>query len=132
MRQECPNDPDMRISHEGIYGFIYRDALAGGKLYTHLHSQRKKRRKQRPYGSLRGLIRNRVGISERPAIVNTRQRIGDWEGDTVEGNKGSEHIATHVERKSRFLLASKLPEKLASTMATKTIACFQKVPKIAV
>jgi IS30 family transposase len=131
MRQEYPNDPDMRISQEGIYGFIYRDAFAGGKLYTRLHSQRKKRRKQRPYGSLRGLIRNRVGISERPAIVNTRQRIGDWEGDTVEGNKGSEHIATHVERKSRFLLASKLPDKLASTMATKTIACFQKIPKIA-
>jgi IS30 family transposase len=130
MRQDYPDDPAMRISQEGIYGFIYRDALAGGMLYSFLHRGRKKRRKQRKYGSLRGLIPNRVGIAERPEIVDTRKRIGDWEGDTLEGCKGSEHIATHVERKSRYLIASKLSDKSASVMADKTIKCFQKIPKL--
>ena len=72
-----------------------------------------------------------MGIAERPGIVNTRARVGDWEGDTVEGDKGGEHIATHVERKSRYLMASKLSDKSAPTIAAKTIACFQKIPRIA-
>lgn len=127
---DFPCDNEMRISTECIYNWIYIDAKEGGYLYQHLRRHHKKRRKQRRYGSVRGLIPNRVGISDRPEIVESRVRIGDWEGDTVEGCKGSEHIATHVDRSSRFLIACKLPDKTATTMANNTINIFHKIPKI--
>lgn len=66
--------------------------------------------------------------------LSSTSLIGEFRlsvSDTVEGSKGSEHIATHVERKSRFLMALKLSDKSATTMAAKTIACFQKIPKVA-
>jgi len=65
--------------------------------------QHKRRRKQRRYGSLRGLIVGRVPISQRPAAVAQRRRFGDWEGDTIYGRPGGECLLTQVERKSRYL-----------------------------
>lgn len=47
-------------------------------------------------------------IDDRPAIVDMRSRIGDWEGDTVHGAAKSGYIATLVERKSGYLVAKKL------------------------
>lgn len=126
---EYPDDERMRLSPECIYQWIFKDAKQGGYLYQHLRRHHKKRRKQSSYGSVRGLIPGRVSIAERPAIVEDRSRIGDWEGDTVEGGKGSEHIATHVDRKSRYLIASKLANKKADLMSTGTIKAFRKIPK---
>lgn len=114
----------MRISHETIYHQIYDDAIKGGKLYKHLRRQHKKRRKQRRYGSGRGMIPGRIGISERPEIVDTRERFGNWEGDTPEGAKGTGGIASHVERKSRYLVVAKLPDKTSNTMTTQSIKAF--------
>jgi IS30 family transposase len=120
----------MRVSTECIYNWIYKDAQNNGYLFNHLRRHHKKRKKQRKYGSVRGLIPDRVSISERPAIVENRSRIGDWEGDTVEGGKGCGHIATHVDRKSKYLLACKLKDKKSSTMADGTIKLFHKIPKV--
>jgi len=124
-----PNEPQMRISHESVYCWIYRDAVKGGTLYTYLRSRHKKRRKQKRYGTGRGLIPGRVSISERPAVVGLRTRFGDWEGDSVEGAKGSGAIASHVERKSRYLIAAKLSDRKADTMTQKSIKAFWRVPK---
>jgi len=82
---DFPADARMRVSHEAIYRWLYLDAKAGGQLYRCLRWRHSRRRKQRRYGSLRGLIPGRVSISERPAIVEQRSRFGDWEGDTVYG-----------------------------------------------
>jgi IS30 family transposase len=49
------------------------------------------------------LIPDRVDIAERPDVVDTRERLGDWEGDTVHGQ--GEHLVTLVDRASRFTLA---------------------------
>jgi IS30 family transposase len=127
---DYPNNGLMRISPEAIYKWVYSDAIQGGDLYTHLRRRHKKRRKQRRYGSGRGLIPGRVGISQRPAVVDTRQRFGDWEGDTVEGTKGTGGIASHVERKSRYLLAAKLLDKTANTMTTESAKAFRQVPTL--
>lgn len=126
---DYPDNELMRISHETIYLWVYSDAINGGNLHTHLRRFHKKRRKQRRYGSCRGLISGRVSISERPEAVATRERFGDWEGDTVEGVKGSGGIASHVERKSRYLVAAKLSDKTANTMTTASIKAFQRIPK---
>lgn len=123
------DNKSMQVSHEALYQWIYLDAINGGTLYTHLRCHHKKRRKQKRYGSGRGLIPGRVSISERPAAVDLRERFGDWEGDSVEGSKGSGAIASHVERKSRYLIAAKLSDKKANTMALKSIKAFWRVPK---
>ncbi len=126
---DYPNNEQMRISPETIYQWIYADAINGGILYTHLRRCHKKRRKQRRYGSLRGLIPGRVSICQRPPAVERRARFGDWEGDTLEGAKGSGAIATHVERKSRYLVAAKLCDKAANTMTMASARAFDRIPK---
>ena len=130
LKQDYPNDLSMRISTEAIYQWIYRDGQANGKLYLHLRRHHKRRKRQRKYGTTRGLFADRVGLTERPSIVDKRARIGDWEGDTLEGAKGSNHVATHVDRKSRYLIAAKLQDKKAATMSEKTIGAFQKIPHL--
>jgi len=129
VRIDHPNDERMRISHETIYRWIYHDASQGGTLHKHLRRQRPRRRRQTRYGSGRRFIPGRVSIDQRPAIVETRERFGDWEGDTLEGAKGKGALATHVERKSRYLIAAKLADKKAATMNAQSIAVFQKLPR---
>jgi IS30 family transposase len=127
---DYPNNKLMRISHEAIYHWIYMDARQGGDLYIHLRRHHKKCRKQRRYGSGRIPIPGRVSISMRPEVVGNRERFGDWEGDTVEGKKGSGGIASHVERMSRYLIAAKLSDKSANIMTTASAKAFQRIPKV--
>jgi len=129
LRIEYPDNEQMRVSHETIYRWIYELAQQGDTLHQHLRRRRKKRKKQKKYGSGRRFIPGRVSISERPGIVETRQRVGDWEGDTVEGKKASGYIATYVERKSRYLIASKLDNKTAESLASGSIRAFYRIPK---
>ena len=127
---DFPDNKLMRISHETVYRWIFQDAINGGTLYTHLRCRHKKRRKQKRYGAGRGLIPDRVSISQRPLVVDSRTRFGDWEGDSVEGSKGSGAIASHVERKSRYLIAAKLADKTANTMTIASARAFQCIPKM--
>ena len=108
------------VSHEWIYRHIERDQKAGGDLYKHLRQRRKRYRKR--YGSQerRGRIIDRVGIDERPAIVEERSRIGDWEGDTIRG-KGQSALVTLVERKSRQVVIQKVARATAEQTAAAII-----------
>ena len=130
IRLDYPNDERMRISHETIYSWIYLDASQDGNLHHHLRRRHPRRRRQKRYGFGRRFIPGRVSIDERPAIVATRERFGDWEGDTLEGAKGKGALATHVERKSRYLIATKLEDKKAATMNAQSILSFQKLPRL--
>src|SRR5215210_845804 len=118
----------MRMSHEGICRWIYADARSGGSLYQCLRWQHRRRRKQRRYGSLRGLIPGRVSIRERPAVVHRRSRFGDWEGDTIYGRNTRDCLLTQVERKSRYLVAGKINDRRASTVALRHIEHFSVMP----
>ena len=77
------------------------------------------RRRQHRYGT------GRISIDERLDLVAARERFGDWEGDIVEGAKGSGHIIPHVERKSRYLIAAKLANKAAAVRAAAIPRCIQ-------
>jgi IS30 family transposase len=129
LKLDYPTDQQMRISHEAIYRWIFLDAQKGGDLYQHLRRRHKRRRKQTRYGSGRRFLPGRVSIDERPSIVDQRKRFGDWEGDTLEGAKGTGGLATHVDRKSRYLLAVKLLDKKAATMTQQTTKAFRKIPR---
>lgn len=76
------NKHAISISHEWIYQHILVDKRAGGDLYRHLRHQNKRRKRYGRYDR-RGQLTNRVSIDNRPAIVTERQRIGDWEVDTI-------------------------------------------------
>jgi len=101
------------VSHEWIYQYIYTDKKAGGVLHKHLRCQKKRRKR---YGSneRRGKIPNRVSIEQRPAIVEERKRLGDWEADTMIGKKSPYALVTLVERKSRFTLLKKIDQRTAA------------------
>jgi len=106
----------IQVSHEWIYQHILVDKQAGGELYRHLRCQKKRRKR---YGSYdrRGKLPNRVSIEERPAIVEQRQRIGDWEVDTIVGKGHHQGIVTLIERKSRFALLSKVEQRTADQVS---------------
>ncbi len=108
------------VSHEWIYLYIWQDKRTGGDLYTHLRQASKKRRKRYGTNSRRGCIRNRVSIDERPAIVDTRSRIGDWEIDTVIGASHQGALVTIVERKSRYLLVGRVRSTTAEEVTAMT------------
>jgi IS30 family transposase len=97
----------IQVSHEWIYPYILVDKQAGWDLYRHFRCQKKRRKR---YGSYdrRGKLPNRVSIEERPAIVEQRQQIGDWEVDTIVGKGHHQAIVTLTERKSHFSLLSKV------------------------
>lgn len=128
LRIDYPNDESMRVSHETIYRWVYLDSAVDGRLYLNLRRRRKKRRRQKRYGAGRRFA-DRKCITQRPGIVDTRQRFGDWEGDTIEGKKSSGYIATLVERKSRYLLAAKLENKKAATLTDQGINVFSHIPR---
>ena len=104
----------LQISHESIYLHIYADKRRGGDLCRHLRCQKPCRKRYASGQERRGTIKNRVGIDERPVIVEQKSRIGDWEGDTVIGKNHRGALVTLAERKSRYILAAQVPDKQAS------------------
>src|SRR5271167_798315 len=104
------------ISHESIYRHVWNDKKDGGNLYLHLRHSGKKYNKRKGRNSGRGLIPNRVDIDARPAIVATKSRIGDWEGDTIIGARHRGAILSHVERKSKYTKLVSLPDKTANAV----------------
>ena len=127
LKLEFAGNPGMWVSHETIYRWTYQDAKAGGELYRCLAKHHKKRRKQRRYGDMRRFIVGRVSIHKRPAIVERRSRLGDFESDSVLGTKGTGGIASHVDRKSRYLIAAKLTTLHAEHYAKQTQSVFKKI-----
>jgi IS30 family transposase len=112
VRIQFPDDPRMHVCHETIYTGIYHNKHLLDYLLEFLVQARPKRRKRGQGKTRRGpLIPNRVGIEERPAIVNERCEIGHWEGDLVVGKNQDGFILTLVERVSRMLHAVKLATK---------------------
>ena len=105
----------IRVSHERIYQYILADKQAGGDLYCHLRCQKKRRMR---YGSYdrRGQLPNRRSIEERPEIVDQRERLGDWEVDTILGKGRRQAIVTLTERKTRLALIRKVDRPTAQAV----------------
>ena len=103
------------ISHERIYQHIAADRQRGGDLWRHLRCRKQRRRRHR-CGTPRQRQRFRGRrIAERPAIVETRKRVGDWEGDTIVG-KGLARVVTLVDRKTGLLRMRLVPNGEADTV----------------
>ena len=108
------------VSHECIYLYIYAEKRRGGTLHRHLRSQKKQRKRYSGY-IRRGQIPNRTSIDERPKIVASKGRFGDWEADTIVGARHKGGILSAVERKSKLTRLRKLATKGAAEMKDNTI-----------
>jgi len=104
------------ISHEWIYQFILQDKAHGGDLHRHLRCQKQRRKRYGSYNR-RGQLIDRVCIDERPAIVDLRARIGDWELDTIIGKNHKQAIVSLTERKTRFTLIQKVDRKTSQCVS---------------
>lgn len=109
------------VSHERIYLYIYADKRRGGTLHSHLRSQKKQRKRYSGY-IRRGQIPNRVSIDERPTIVASKGRFGDWEADTIIGARHKGGLLSVVERKSKLTRLRKLATKSAAEMKDACVA----------
>jgi IS30 family transposase len=114
LKTQYPDDEGMRVSHETIYRSLFIQARGALKkeLLEHLRSKRRIRRSQhsRIFKDGRGQIPEAISIRERPAEVEDRAIPGHWEGDLLRGS-GNSHIATLVERQSRFVMLIKIPSR---------------------
>jgi len=117
------------ISHATIYRWIWACPQRAQRFKPYLRVAWKKRRK--PYGkpSKRGQIPNRVSIEERPDVVEARDRLGDWEGDTVVGKGRSGYVLTNVDRASRYLVTRKLERPTAQNVEDALYDTMRRLPK---
>lgn len=116
------------ISHESIYQHIWKDKRAGGQLYKHLRHSGKKYNKRSSGKAGRGCIPNRVDITLRPEIVETKSRVGDWEGDTIISAGSRAAILSHVDRHSKFTLLKKIGDKTAENVWQATVEQLGSLP----
>jgi transposase, IS30 family len=109
------------INPETIYRHIWADKKKGGTLHTHLRHGGKKYNRRKGKHTWRGIIPGRIDIDRRPAVVNEKSRIGDWEGDTIAGSNHQSALLSHVERKSKFTRLHKLHAATAPNTTAATV-----------
>jgi len=131
LKIQYPDDESLRVSHETIYRslFIQARGVLKKELIGHLRSKRRIRRSQhsRASGQSRGTIVDAISIRERPAEIQDRAIPGHWEGDLITGTKNS-HIATLVERHSRFTTLVKVPSKDTAVVVSALSRQIRKLP----
>ncbi len=131
LKRTHPGDESYNVSHETIYRSLYVQArgVLKKELLKHLRSKRTIRRSKQAHLSedKRGQIMDMVSISERPASVEDRAVPGHWEGDLISGSNNS-HIATLVERHSRYVMLVKVNDKGTQTVVSALIKQAGKLP----
>lgn len=131
LKAEYLNDRAMRVSHETIYKslFVQARGVLKKELISRLRSKRMMRRGKTSttQGQPRGQIVDAISIRERPAEVEDRAIPGHWEGDLLSGGKNT-HIATLVERKSRFLLLVHVGGKDSESVVSALVRQVKHLP----
>jgi len=132
LKAEYPRDERYHVSHETIYQSLFIQARGALKkeLTAHLRSQRTIRRSKhaKSKGVGQGEIKDIVSIRERPASIEDRAVPGHWEGDLIAGSKNT-HIATLVERQTRYVMLAKVNGRDTKTVIKALIKQSKKLPK---
>ena len=131
LKRQFPADQSMQVSHEAIYRslFIQTRGMLKKELMAHLRTARQMR--QAKGGTTKsglGQIVDTVSIRERPAEAEDRAVPGHWEGDLLAGSNNT-HIATLVERHTRFTMLLKIPSKDTATVITALGKQVRKLPR---
>jgi IS30 family transposase len=132
LKHQFPQNTDMQISHETIYRSLYIQArgVLKKELLKHLRTHRVMRRSKHASSEeiSRTSITQLVSIKDRPVDVETRLIAGHWEGDLISGSKNS-HIATLVERHSRFTMLIQIDGKDTKSVVSALIRQVSILPK---
>ena len=132
LKTEYPNDENLRVSRETIYRSLFIQARGALKkeLIQHLRSKRRIRRSRHAsvQGHSQGRIVDAISIRERPAEVEDRAIPGHWEGDLLRGARNS-HVATLVERHSRYCMLAKVSGKDTATVVAALSQHVLKLPE---
>lgn len=132
LRIEYLDDRAMRVSHETIYKslFIQARGVLKRELVSRLRSKRLMRRGKRSTtrGQPRGQIIDAISIRDRPAEIEDRAIPGHWEGDLLSGARNT-HIATLVERRSRFVLLVRVEGKDTESVVSALVRQVRHLPK---
>jgi IS30 family transposase len=131
LKQRYPQDERYQVSHETIYKslFIQARGVLKKELLAYLRTERTVRRPRQTTLKGKGLgqIPEAISISERPASIEDRAVPGHWEGDLIAGSNGS-HIATLVERHTRYVMLAKVDGKDSATVVEALIKQARKLP----
>lgn len=131
LKQQFPDDAGMNVSHETIYRTLFVQARGALKkeLRTYLRRRTLLRRpKNAADTSMRFHIKDAVSISQRPPEAADRAVPGHWEGDLLFGGLHS-HIATLVERRSRYAMLVKVDGKDSESVVRALTEHVQRLPK---
>jgi len=132
LSKHYPDDEAMRVSHETIYRTLFVQARGALKreLLAHLRSGRmmRKGRHTSTAGQQRGQIKEAISIRERPPEAEDRAVPGHWEGDLLSGSHNT-HIATLVERSSRFVMLVRVGGKDTESVVAALSEQIRRLPK---
>lgn len=132
LKYTYPNDENYQVSHETLYRSLFIQARGALKneLLQYLRQTRAMRRSR--YHTQKtndhGRITDTVSIRERPVSVEDRAVPGHWEGDLISGACNT-HIATLVERHTRYVMLAKVKSKDTETVINALIKQAHKLPK---
>lgn len=115
----------IKLSHETIYRYIWRLKKRDVKLYEYLRHRGKKYRSRGRINGSRSRIPGRVDIAERPAIVEEKQRLGDWEADTIVGKGRTGYIVSLVDRASKYTKLALVPNGCSDTVIKAIEGCLK-------
>lgn len=131
LKRKYPDDESLHVSHETIYKslFVQARGVLKKELQKHLRTKRpfRQSRQHNNRGARRGQIMDGVSISERPPEIKDRAVPGHWEGDLIAGSSNT-HIATLVERQSRFAMLVKVQGKDTKTVVAALTRQVKKLP----
>ena len=123
-------DKGFTVCHETIYRYIYHNKSKGGRLYKHLRHKNKKYHNRSNQYKRRGIIIDRISIDKRPKIVERKNRIGDFEIDTVIGLNHIGALITVVDRKSKYAIIKKVSSKRAEEVTQALITMLHPLKEI--
>jgi IS30 family transposase len=117
------------ISHESIYHYIYHKDGRFEGLYTYLRQGKNKRQKRHTRKTCKTRIPERISIHARPKVVETRERYGDWESDSVIFSKQKTALSVQSERKSKLIRMHKVANKTADETLNALVKTAESVPR---
>jgi transposase, IS30 family len=119
LRIEFPHRTAWRITAQTIYTWIHRSASRLGRWLRLANRKPKSTEKSADY----------VSICGRPTIINARRRYGDWEGDTIQGQRKHSGLVTLVERKSGLVRLGRITNLRSATAINTAQRCLANLPR---